>query len=615
MAARLRLPLISGFLLAGILAGPYLLGFLDEEAVRGLGFFNQIALAFIALSAGAEVHLEEFRERLRSIRFMTLGLVVVTFALTLVAFLLLADVIPFMEGMEPASHLAVALLAGSILVARSPSSAIAIVNELRARGPLTHTVLGVTLIMDVVVILLFSISSSAADALITEHGFSPLLPVLVLAELVVSVGLGCLLGFVLTPFFRGRSPGWFKTAAILGAGWSTYILSGAIRKHTAAEWSFEVLLEPLLICMVGGFTVTNFTRYQSELKHLLNTAGTGIHVVFFTLVGASLALDSLSETWIFALILFGVRLGAIALGTFTGGTLAGDPARFNRIVWMTFVTQAGIGLGLAKEVEVEFAAWGEEFSTMIIAVIIINQLVGPPLFKWALNLAGEAHTRAEGHPEGGRRVYIFGLDAQSLELARQLDQHGWTVCVATRRHDRQEKVPATDADIRPYVSLDADNMRSIGAEGADTIVALLSDEENLMVCRSAYEELGTRNLVVLLHDPRNQERFREFGALIVHPETAIVGLLDHLVRAPAGTSLLMGMEETRDIVELELRNGDLHGLALRDLGLPLDVLVLSVERDGARLVSHGYTRLKVGDRVTAMGSPETLVELALRFES
>lgn len=103
--------------------------------------------------------------------------------------------------------------------------------------------------------------------------------------------------------------------------------------------------------------------------------------------------------------------------------------------------------------------------------------------------------------------------------------------------------------------------------------------------------------------------------MVVDPGVAIVSLLDHLVRAPEGASLLLGMHKNQDIVDLEMRNTWLDGVALRDMRLPRNTLVLSIRRGDEWLVTQGYTRLRVGDKVTAMGSREGLDQLALQLEA
>jgi len=94
----------------------------------------------------------------------------------------------------------------------------------------------------------------------------------------------------------------------------------------------------------------------------------------------------------------------------------------------------------------------------------------------------------------------------------------------------------------------------------------------------------------------------------------MVGLLDHLVRAPMATTMLLGMDEDHDTEDIEVLDRSIHGMALRDLRLPTDILILSVQRKGHMVVTHGYTRLRIGDIITVIGSDESLEELRLKFE-
>jgi Trk K+ transport system NAD-binding subunit/mannitol/fructose-specific phosphotransferase system IIA component (Ntr-type) len=378
---------------------------------------------------------------------------------------------------------------------------------------------------------------------------------------------------------------------------------------------FEILLAPLLICMIGSFLTINFSAHRPEFSKILHDIGPPVYVAFFTLTGASLELDILVEAWPIAVALFLVRIVAIFLGSFWSGTLAGAPMSHNRISWMAYVTQAGLGLGLAKEVVVEFPGWGTTFATVMISIIVLNQITGPPLFKWAIRRAGEAHSRADTPVYvSDQRAIIFGLEGQSLALARMLRSHHWQVKIASRKASREE-VAGSEVEIVPIPDLTLEAMQGLEADQAEAIITMLSDDENHRICELAFEHFGTENLIVRLNHRANFNRFHELGALVVDPTTAIVSLLDHFVRSPSAASLLLGMDADQDIVELEIRNPDLDGLTLRDLRLPLDCIVLGVRRKGHLLVSHGYTRLEVGDQVTVVGSMKNLEEVALKFDT
>ncbi len=608
------LPLISGFLFAGILAGPYALAMIPEGAIRNLRFVDETSLAFIAFAAGSELYLRELTHRLRSIAWVTIGLTASTFVLGGLSIFLLAEYVPFMQAMPPTHRLAVAALGGATLVARSPASAIAVIKELRAKGPFTQTALGVTVVMDAVVIALFAVNSSAADALLTDLGLDAGVVLLLLIELLTSLAIAIVLSRLLQFILARRAHYVLKAGMILAAGYCVFVLSGSLREFTHRRLDVEVLLEPLLICMIAGFLVSNYGKHRAEFLKILHAVGPPIYVAFFTLTGASLALDVLAATWAVALTLFFVRLASIFVGSFGGGTLAGDPIKHNRISWMCYITQAGVALGLAKEVAVEFPEWGAAFATIVISVVVLNQIVGPPLFKLGLFLAGEAHAPAETPTfETPRSALIFGLGEQSLALARQLRLHDWQVKIASTENVGEEKMAAADIDVQQIDDLSLDALRRLGATRAETIVAMLGDEENYRLCELAYEHFGTENLVVRLNDRTNFDRFDELGALVVESTAALISLLDHSVRSPTAASLMLGMEGDQDIVELEVRNPALRGAALRDLRLPPEMLVLSIRRGGQMLISHGDTRLKVGDRMTVVGSRESLEEVMSRF--
>jgi len=611
---RFELPLISGFLFAGMLVGPYLLGLIPEEAIEHLEFVDQISLAFIAFAAGSELYVKALRTRLKSIAWVTGSNAVVVPIMGSVAVYLLAPVIPFLAEMDSAGRIAISLLAGAILVARSPSSAIAIVNEMRARGPFTQTTLGVTMVSDVVVIILFAIAVETADALLTHVGFSAGFVGLLLAELLISAILGYIVARLLRAILALHVKRIVKAALTLLLGYLVFLVALEIRHRSHDIFSFELFLEPLLIAMIGSFIVTNYTGYRDEFLKILEETAPPIYVAFFTLTGASLALDVLVDTWEIALALFLVRLVSIFIASFAGGMAAGDPLAHNRVSWMAYVTQAGVGLGLATEVAVEFPGWGEEFATLIISVIVLSQIIGPPFYKWAIKQSGEAHTRApHGKFDGQRDAIIFGVEGQSLLLARQLESHGWQVRLACLDESFIQEIGETNIDIRE-ADLTLETLHDLGAEQADAIVSMLSDEENYRIMELAYEHFGTETLVVRLNDRAHTEQFHELGVLIVEPGTALVSLLDHFVRSPVATSVLLGQDPEQDLVEVEVRNPALHGVTVRDLQLPLDTLVLSVRRKDHTIISHGYTRLELGDHVSIIGSQESLEKVLLRFD-
>lgn len=262
-----------------------------------------------------------------------------------------------------------------------------------------------------------------------------------------------------------------------------------------------------------------------------------------------------------------------------------------------------------------FPDWGDAFATMMIAVIVLNQLVGPPLFKWALYVAREVQPRLAGQAAGGvRDAVVFGLDGESLALARLLQSNGWEVKIATNqiRYVRQSAAD-TEVEIHPIDEVSMESFNRLGVGQTDAIVAMLSDEENFRICELAYHSFSNQQLIVRLNQGNHAKQFHRLGALVVEPSTAVVNLLDQFVRSPSAATLLLGLEKDRVVIEFELRNRDLEGFAVRDLMLPLDIHIISIRRHGEQIVCGGFTQLQFGDWLTVVGSKSSLEQMMLQF--
>ncbi len=612
---KIHLPLITGMIFTGILAGPYLLDLIPRSAKTELHFINEMALAFIAFAAGAELYIRELRSRFRSIKWNTFGQLIVTFVLGSLLVFFSSRYIPYMADLSVSAQLAISMITATIFVARSPASAIAVINELRARGPFVQTVMGVTVIKDFLVIILFSICFSLAQSMINDIAFNFLNILFIFFELLASFALGFFVfGQLLRFVMRLRIQKVIKIILILIVGYSAYLLNHWLRDSSMGLFGHEIHLEPLLICILASLYLTNGTRHRVEFLELLQEAGRPVYVCFFTLTGATLAIDVLPDVYVVALILFGMRILTMIIGAYSGGMLAGDPMKFNHLGWLPYITQAGVALGLTSIIAGEFPGWGTEFSTVIVALIVLNQFIGPPLFKFAIFRLGEDHLKAQ-EPEfdGTKDALIFGFESQSLALAYELKKHGWNAEIATLKEDgeieKHDGIPIHH--IKEFSSVEFKKMK---ADKAEAIVAMLSDEDNLRICQQAFRKLGTRDLIVRLNDRANTKKFMEMGVKIVEPATAMVHLLDQFVRAPQAASLLLGTEEGKDTRDIRIRNKDMHGLAVRDLRLPQGVIILSIQRAGLSVISHGYTRLRLDDVVTFVGAIKDLDEVELRFD-
>ncbi len=605
-----KAPVITGLLLVGIITGPYVLGLLDKEAIENLSFLNDFSLAFIALAAGVELYLKELTDSLKSIKWNTFGQLVTTFVMTSVSMYYLAEFIPFMVDMAAAEKIAVAILVGTIFVARSPSSAIAIINELRAKGPFVRTSLGVTVVKDILVIILFSICLSLSTSLVKGVDLEWMLLLKIVGELIISFGLGWLVGKILSLVLATKMSSGFKTFLILAIGFGVFIGLHSLEEFIHHHYGFTLRVEALLVVLLGSFYVTNYTKHRLELQEMMEENGLWVYAIFFTLTGASLSLDVLADVWKIALVLFVIRLVSMMIGAYIGGMLAGDKPLHRKYGWMPYVTQAGVGIGLATEIAANFPEWGAAFYTIVVAVIVINQVVGPPLFKYAIQQVGEAHVKGKTAIVEGNEAIIFGMEDQSIALARRLREHHWEATIITTL-DAANFTYSDDIPIVRVKDFSEESIMALHPETADKAILLLSDEQNFKLAECLFEKAGTESIIVRLKDHNLSKRFEQFGAFIVNPGLAMISLLDHYVRAPLTTSLLLGHEGDRDTLDIEIKDERLEGILLRDLRLPSDVIVLSVKRGDEMIITHGYTKLYIGDHLTFVGSSESLEQVSM----
>lgn len=550
---------------------------------------------------------------MQSIKWLSIGQLVITFLLLVIAIILIADFIPFLADRPLVEQITVAMLIASVLCARSPASVIAVINELRAKGPFSSSVLGSTVLVDFSIIIVFAICFSAATTLFFGHDFSILFLFVLIGEIVASLLIGILYGYILKFVLKRHIHKAIKAAFLLIIGFSSYLLYYYVEHYSIENWQLEVHLEPLLICLIGSFYVVNYTSLRQEFVRIIHDLSPYIYTVFFTYAGALLAVNVLPDVWEITLLIFAINMVALFIGTFAGGKIAGEESKYSTSYWTGFLTQAGVGLGLATIISNEFTEWGAQFSAIVISVIVINQLVGPFLFKKTITRLGESRTRATTPGfDGIRDAIIIGFESQSVALARQLQEHGWKAKIATRKDIDFAKYP--DVDMVKIDGLTLEALESMDAHLSEAIVLMLTDEENLTMCELIYQNIGTKDIIVRLNSRDYFDTFHQMDALIVDPGTAMVSLLDHFVRSPQATSLLLGLQKGQDTIEVEVLNPDLFGIYLRDLRIPTDVIVLSVQRKGEMIISHGYTRLRRRDLLTIVGSEEGLEQMIDLFD-
>ena len=381
LAHDLGFPRLVGYLVAGLALGPSVLDVVPPGVLQDLSMMKQLAVGLIALLAGAELRVKDLVDRYRTIAWiLVLQTAAVLIGLTILI-LLLRPWVPFLRDLEVPSLVFVAFLFAATLTVNSPMVTLALLTETRADGPLAKTTLGVVLVADVLVILIFTVAFSLAQASLggaTAGALEILLRLL--GEVVGSILAGALVGGVLTLYLR-----FVRRELVVFAVVVVFATAAA-----AQALHFELLLSLL----VAGFLVENVAPVRAEpLVAMLHVMAVPVFVIFFAMAGADLRLQAFVALWPIVLTVALVRVGLVYAGSTAGAKLGGADPIVTRYAWTGLVSQAGVALGLATIVADRLPRLGLAMQTMIVGIIAFNETVGPVLFRTGLDRAGEIRVR------------------------------------------------------------------------------------------------------------------------------------------------------------------------------------------------------------------------------
>jgi Kef-type K+ transport system membrane component KefB len=378
IATAIRLPKIVGYLIAGVIFGPSVMNVVSATGVERLTGVSQLAVALIAFLAGAELRWSEVRDNWRKlVRLMgtELGLTFIVLGLLVYGLVSTFDIIP--QPTQP-RLIAFALLFASIAIVHSPAVTMALLTETRASGPVARTTLGVVLLADVAVVLLFSITLSIARWLVPTTGMSANV-LLAIWEIVGAFLVGGLIGLGVAAYMRfvGRE----------------LMLFAVLVAFFGLEITRVLHVELLLTLIVAGFVVENMSSQGEQLRHAMERSAAPVFVVFFALAGAKIELESVVPLLPFVVPIAIARALSIRTGIALGARWAGASEDERRYTWLGLVSQAGVAIGLATIVAQAYPQLGAQLRGMLLALIAVNETVGPVLFRRALANAGEIRER------------------------------------------------------------------------------------------------------------------------------------------------------------------------------------------------------------------------------
>lgn len=374
---RIRLPRVSGYLLFGLVCGPYLANIVTRPMARELQIINGVAISLIALIAGLEINLAHLRPRaavMAKVSVLTLGVMYVGLLPLVWSAWHWLPIAPQAEGL---TRLALATVTTTLIVSFSPTVTIAVIADTRSRGPLTETVLAIVVLADLALIVCFTLSMQLVRwaAGTTAGG---------------DVGLFARLTWQIF--------GSFAFGALLGAVFALYVRYVRVELTIAllvlcvlfAELGPRFDFEPLLTALAAGLVIENVgVAGIEQLKVAVERGALPVLVVFFAAAGASLHLDALAVVGLSAAVISGIRMGLIRTSAYAAGRFTAIENWIAQSMWMGLVSQAGVTLGLTILVAAEFPGWGARVESLIVALIAMHELIGPVLFRTALARAGE----------------------------------------------------------------------------------------------------------------------------------------------------------------------------------------------------------------------------------
>ncbi len=366
-----RLPNVTGYIIAGVIAGPHVLKIIPAELVENMSFMSDIALAFIAFGVGKFFKREVFKKT-------GFGLITITLFESLLAGILITATMYFLLGMD----LYFSILLGAIATATAPASTMATIRQYKAKGAFVETLLQVIAFDNAICLFIFSIIIAIINSQNTET-FSFLNIALPLLFNVLALALGFLFGFLL-----------YKLLLVPTRSSDNRLILTISLLFGLAAFCAVFNVSPLLSCMLFGATYINFNK-DDQLFSQVDKFSPPILSIFFTISGMSLDLSHFKSLGLIGLVYFIVRILGKYGGAYIGSSLAKTKPEVRNYLGLALIPQAGVAIGLAF---LGKRALPEELGNMLLTIIlsssVLYELVGPISAKLALVYSGAIKQRA-----------------------------------------------------------------------------------------------------------------------------------------------------------------------------------------------------------------------------
>ena len=390
---KLGLPDVTAYLVAGVLIGPYALGQLNLpvgfhtlEAVEGLNLMSDVALGFIAFAIGNEFRLSALKKtgKQATIVGIVQGLVAALFvdAALIGLHFILGDKLPISS----------AITLGAIATATAPAATLMVVRQYKAKGKLTDILLPVVALDDAVGLVVFAVSFGVARAL--GSGAIDLVSVLVnpALEIALSLVLGAVMGEILTQMeklFNSNSNRLSMTIVFV-------LLTVAISKAEFHIGKVTIGFSSLLVCMMLGTIFCNRCILSGDLMEKADAWTAPLYVLFFVISGAELELDVFADLSVVGIGLVYILFRSLGkyVGAYGSCKTTGCDEKVTKYLGVTLLPQAGVALGMCLMVGELGSYEGRLIRNIVLFSVLVYELIGPTLTKWALTKAGDIQPKS-----------------------------------------------------------------------------------------------------------------------------------------------------------------------------------------------------------------------------
>lgn len=389
IARKFRLPAVTAYLVAGVLIGPYLLGalkidgigFNDASQLAALEIISNAALGFIAFSIGNEFRLKSLKETGKQ---ATVIGILQALAATLVVD---AALIGLHFLMPEKISLPAAITLGAVAAATAPAATLMVVRQYKAKGKLTSLLLPIVALDDAVGLVVFAVSFGIARAM--QSGVVDVVSIVVepLIEIVASLGLGALMGMILTFIEKIFHSGSKRLALCI----AFVLITAGLSLLKFNVGGVKIGFSSLLACMMLGTMFCNMCDFSEELMERTDGWTSPLFVLFFVICGAELDLKVFTD---FDIVIIGVvyilaRAIGKYLGAYGSAKMMKCDEKVTKNLGITLLPQAGVALGMSITAKQLGDVDGALVRNIILFSVLILELIGPTLTKNALIRAGD----------------------------------------------------------------------------------------------------------------------------------------------------------------------------------------------------------------------------------